>query len=376
MVSQYNLIGFFVRNKKHAKKMSIVKFFGCKDNLDQHWCMKSRSSSHRITTLVLRYVKAGWRDCIQDVASYRMFSDHRGQWTLKRNNCSHALGWSIRRPFDESVLLWHIATDFCFYSSDFPGHKCDFNQTNLRERSPLGLAIERRYLRRSRSQCGELTVCKAVQCRHMSNYMIYLLFVNPEMLLPGTRRNLFTTAYRELKGTLKDDDNLPMEKTGLTQRIIAKLQSAEGSQEEGFIHDAWALAKALLDLRDEKKMWEVIEGVWVEMLCFSACRCRGYLHAKALGTGGELLTYVWLLMSHMGMETLAERLQRTELPSGGGNNGATAASGSEVRTDTAPSTSRFPSGAGSSASEVPTATATAPSTSEIRIAVAEDMVDR
>ena len=64
-------------------------------------------------------------------------------------------------------------------------------------------------------------------------------------------------------------------------------------------------------------MWDVIEGVWVEMLCFSASKCRGYLHAKSLRTGGELLTYIWLLLSHMGMETLPERLQRTELSSGG-----------------------------------------------------------
>ncbi|VAI20827.1 unnamed protein product [Triticum turgidum subsp. durum] len=68
--------------------------------------------------------------------------------------------------------------------------------------------------------------------------------------------------------------------------------------------------------RDDNKMWEVIEGVWVEMLCFSASRSRGYLHAKSLGTGVELLTYVWLLLSCMGMETLPERLQRTELSSG------------------------------------------------------------
>ncbi|XP_014751839.1 uncharacterized protein LOC106865717 [Brachypodium distachyon] len=63
---------------------------------------------------------------------------------------------------------------------------------------------------------------------------------------------------------------------------------------------------------DEKEMWDVIQGVWVEMLCFSASRCRGYLHAKSLGTGGELLTCVWLLWSHMEMETLAERMQGTD----------------------------------------------------------------
>ena len=38
----------------------------------------------------------------------------------------------------------------------------------------------------------------------MSNNMVYLLFVNPDMLLPGSRRNLFKTAYDELKYILRD----------------------------------------------------------------------------------------------------------------------------------------------------------------------------
>jgi hypothetical protein len=67
----------------------------------------------------------------------------------------------------------------------------------------------------------------------------------------------------------------------------------------------------------DDEMWGLIQGVWVEMLCFSAGRCRGYLHAKSLGKGGEYLSYVWLLLSHMGMETMAERMQRTELPAEG-----------------------------------------------------------
>uniref|UniRef100_A0A452XPB1 DUF4220 domain-containing protein n=2 Tax=Aegilops tauschii subsp. strangulata TaxID=200361 RepID=A0A452XPB1_AEGTS len=84
----------------------------------------------------------------------------------------------------------------------------------------------------------------------------------------------------------------------------------------GIMLEAWELSKSLVGLRD-KKMWRVMQGVWVEMLCFSAGRRRGYLHAKNLGKGGEYLSYVWLLLSHMGMETLAERVQRTELPEEG-----------------------------------------------------------
>jgi hypothetical protein len=64
---------------------------------------------------------------------------------------------------------------------------------------------------------------------------------------------------------------------------------------------------------DGKKMWQVIKGVWIEMLCFSAYRCRGYLHAKSLAYGGEFLTVVSLLVSHAGLETFAERQQRVQL---------------------------------------------------------------
>uniref|UniRef100_A0ACD5XT58 Uncharacterized protein n=1 Tax=Avena sativa TaxID=4498 RepID=A0ACD5XT58_AVESA len=331
MVSQYSLIGFFASNKTHSKKMC--------------------SSSFRITTLVLGHVK-GWRkEHITDAASYRRFSDHRGQWIIHHKGCDQDLGWSLNRPFDESVLLWHIATDLCFYQKGGTSVSHD----------------------------------KAMGCREISNYIIYLLIVNPEMVLPGTRQYLFMEATAELQEILEDDKptirsilkgNKPSPKDilkgsnsflkclkgkrsspeeierGLVQRIIAKLQPSESREgaagcmeslpdaekyptaQEGFIHDGWKISEALLALGDEKKMWEVIEGVWVEMLCFSASRCRGYLHAKSLGTGPQLLTYVWLLLSRMGMETLPERLQRIELSSGGGNTGV-APSTSYVSTATA-----------------------------------------
>jgi hypothetical protein len=64
-----------------------------------------------------------------------------------------------------------------------------------------------------------------------------------------------------------------------------------------------------------EERWILIQRMWVEMLFYSAVRCRGYLHAKSLGDGGEYLTNVWLLWSFMGMETLADKLQRPQ-PSG------------------------------------------------------------
>jgi hypothetical protein len=283
-------------------------------------------------------VKDWWKEHIVDAASYRRFNDHRGMWTIKHTGCDQDLEWSLNRPFDESVLLWHIATDLCIYRNGGPS----------------------------------VTHANATTCREISNYMIYLLFINPEMLLSGTRRNLFMKANAELEEILKGDKPLlkkilkgdkpslmetlrgngpsPEEiESGFMQKIIAKLQPTEHkndpgyrqlpteaekcpSAQEGFIQDAWKISDALLALGGEM-MWEVIEGVWVEMLCFSASRCRGYVHAKSLGTGGQLLTYIWLLLARMGMETLPERMQRIDISNKGGSSG-TASSTPQVSTTT------------------------------------------
>jgi hypothetical protein len=37
--------------------------------------------------------------------------------------------------------------------------------------------------------------------------------------------------------------------------------------------------------------------------------CRGYLHAKSLGEGGEFLSFVWLVLSLKGAKSLADKLQ-------------------------------------------------------------------
>ncbi|EMS47512.1 hypothetical protein TRIUR3_06764 [Triticum urartu] len=309
MVSQYNLIGLLVRNKKHSRMMRILGVLGCSAFLQQHWRMKSCYSSFSITMLVLKYVKGGWEHHIRDVSTYRKFSDNRGQFTLGCEGCYEELGWSLEGAFDESVLLWHLATDFCYYDT--------------------GVSHSHHGLLCTQDSCPHAYACpawcegsghhkRAIQCREISNYMMYLLFVNPEMLLAGTRRNLFTSAYSELKGIIIRGDKQTHKEIELTQMIIAAVDGGgspppDGTQQQqgGIIRDAWNIAKVLSNLPEEK-MWDVIEGVWVEMLCFSAARCRGYLHAKGLATDVEYLTYVWLLLYYMGMETLAAKLQRAD----------------------------------------------------------------
>ncbi|OEL36444.1 hypothetical protein BAE44_0002537 [Dichanthelium oligosanthes] len=389
-VSQYNLIGYLARNKKHHRFRHVAYLLLFKDYLDWLWCTSLPEPSRRITELVHDHVAGGWTGYenavdepvhdhvagrwkgIQSVEDYRLFNDSRGQRTLERakrdamafdrpekeKTAGEALdnfeqsGQSLSMPFDESVLVWHLATEFCYFDHVDTG--------------------------------GDATR----HSRVISNYMVYLLFVRPEMLMPGTRRMLFRALYIELREMLKEkpseseDDDEEMEKKKATKappktmdeddiarKIIQKVRNSptisgalprSRKASADLVHKAWALAYELMEFSNDKakkineqkvqkeeeekrktgnpvnlskeklneimssakkdaddKMWEVIQGVWVEMLCFSAGRCKGYLHAKVLGNGGEYLSYVWLLLSYMGMETMAEKMQRTELAANG-----------------------------------------------------------
>nr|GMC49928.1 uncharacterized protein LOC109190268 [Ipomoea batatas] len=53
------------------------------------------------------------------------------------------------------------------------------------------------------------------------------------------------------------------------------------------------------DAPQKNHVWEMMARVWVEMLCYGACHCRG--DVQYLTKGGELLTFVRLLMAHFGI---------------------------------------------------------------------------
>ncbi|EMS53655.1 hypothetical protein TRIUR3_13793 [Triticum urartu] len=235
--------------------------------------------------------------------------------------CGPKVRGALRGSFDRSVLVWHIATYLCFRMEGPP---------------PDDEEEDSHWLR--------------IKCTQaISSYMARLLNSHPDMLLTGSRQHLVSEAMDEfecfLDSAMLGKSGKPLSKDELT-KIIADGAEAErvhmqvpieiidDGPEVEHVHmqvpividnkaaedkevikslfhipKACSLAKELLKIEPPSTRWRVMYRVWLGMLFYSASMCRGYLHAKSLGEGGEFLSYVWLVLSLKGAKTLADKLQ-------------------------------------------------------------------
>ncbi|CAN6362318.1 unnamed protein product [Urochloa humidicola] len=252
-------------------------------------------------------------------------------WALSedlQDKCGPEIRRSLRGSFDRSVVVWHMATDLCFRteptsgSAGSPPWRCwpSFLRVGTRRRTNTMAAPE--------SDDAELLHHHMNCAASISNYMAHLLNSHPEMLLTGSRQHLVTEAISEMEKVLsvmhKEDSTGRQASPEVLTRIIEVLAPLSGIKKKVLlpagatnvplfqIPQACGLAKELCEIGDARVRWHLMYRVWLGMLCYSASMCRGYLHAKSLGEGGEFLSYLWLVLSLRGAKTLADKLQMPE----------------------------------------------------------------
>ncbi|KAK3119270.1 hypothetical protein QOZ80_9BG0717060 [Eleusine coracana subsp. coracana] len=274
-ISQYNLISYCVKDTPRWYKRLMERLewrwnFRVKTMWDSWRYTNKIAVSEQLKRLVFDQLKSK-ANSTMDPKSYRKLGEHRGQWALQRKGLYQKLGWSVDCEFDESILLWHIATDLCFYANN----------------DPLPLA--------------EMS-------REISNYMLFLLVMRPFMMTASIGQIRFGDTCAEAKNFFRRDDEIKHEDCAGRLRdvntSIARPRDVKGDRSKSVLFQACKLARQLLELEGaatEEKRWRLVASVWVEMLCYAAGKCSGNAHARQLSQGGELLTVVWLLMAHFGV---------------------------------------------------------------------------
>ncbi|GLT56840.1 hypothetical protein SLA2020_298550 [Shorea laevis] len=134
--------------------------------------------------------------------------------------------------------------------------------------------------------------------------MFYLLVMQPAIMAAVSvswkkvfEETLAETALYVRRSSISNDEDARKK----ILQLIPNFRNPERDINRSVLFAASELAKQLK--KSNSTPWEPMSKVWVHLMCFAAMNCRPHVHAQQPSKGGELLTFVWLLMNHLGLGT-------------------------------------------------------------------------
>ncbi|CAH8276087.1 unnamed protein product [Arabidopsis lyrata] len=263
----------------------LLEFFGIPDQLNEIVFTSHTRLTKELWEFIFEEVKRRSLLVVGSESDSYIYSA-RGDWILRdmRVGDIHEklLQYVTEVDYDQSILVWHVATELLHQT------QVDNAARNVR--------------------CNEFS-------KTLSDYMMYLLIVQPSMMstVAGINKLRFREAIAEAKNfqeakTLfqrthvedsRDAKKACKEIMDSYKKVERRYENTKGYQSKSVLVQANILAKELQ--RIDGDMWEVVSKVWVEMLCYAASHCDSKQHAAQLNKGGELINFVWLLMAHFGL---------------------------------------------------------------------------
>ena len=281
-VSQYDMINYCLKDPP-TWAYTLASYVGAGGVLEKMTVLFS-SHSKRVGEALEIFIfnELRWKASnAKNIKAARDASSQRGYWALLQTSSCFELKWSIGEyQYAESLLLWHMATELLYIEDTQPSTGQLDSNTNRET------------------------------CKLHSDYMSYLLVMKPKMMAPvlGNWQIVFQDTCAEAKRFFDKESKQPprLDKVEACKRILAvktKYRSVDvkGSVSKSVFFDGSLLAKQLKELKTDK--WMLMSRVWVELMSYAAINCRPIVHAQQPSRGGELLTFIWLLMNHLGFGT-------------------------------------------------------------------------
>ncbi|TXG68355.1 hypothetical protein EZV62_003290 [Acer yangbiense] len=293
-MAQYNLISSCLREKQATRigflMSKLVDFVLISKLVDfKYWYLTRKRVDTDLKKIIFEHLQGksneiidNFDDYIDNGQSLKDLLDRRGDYVIKGMNFSDkSHQWNTNEvDFSQSLLVWHIATNLCYY------HDAEIK--------------DEFHMKREIS-------------KSLSDHMLYLLVFCPSMLSKGIS---FEKKYEDTCNAIKSKISKLKEMSDIewSQASACKflLQDAKDKpavvDDMSVLHVGCMLAQTLLKLCvganniiSEDRLWNMISEVWVEMLAYAANRCAWKEHGQQLKNGGELLTHVSLLMAHLGL---------------------------------------------------------------------------
>ncbi|KAB5548384.1 hypothetical protein DKX38_011790 [Salix brachista] len=282
-MAQYSLLSFTLEEKP-VGCVGILRRFSIVEQLEQQRYLTNVEVTGSLKEWVFNHFKKKLNKIQQEteLGSYNIGSLDTARGNLVLQKYGHSgLNWSIEVEFDKSILIWHIATEMC----------CNLEDST-----------------------DDIIQSKHHISKLLSEYMLYLLVMNPSMLPVGMGQFVFEDTCAEAVSFFSTAGKLDVHKNLLEgYNTGVQLPGERYRSKKSVLSDACRLAQQLVDIPDTEQKWSLVADVWVEMLAYVAYQSNGRQHADQLSGGGEFLTHVWLLMAHFGLTEHFQIPQRREV---------------------------------------------------------------
>ena len=282
----------------------VIETFGLKDFYDRMRYVSKKPCTKALWKFIFEQLKEK-STLADDPETAKRICAARGDWILQDSNwnsdSTNLMSYVVDVDYDQSLMLWHIATELCDTMEEVDKH---LNKISQPVNNPDGS-------RDSVDPEDSREISKT-----LSDYMLYLLVMQPTMMsaVAGIGQIRFRDSCEEAKKffsrrDLKVEGPKEARKTQEHMEACKRLLdintdvppvAVKGDRSKSVLFDACILAKELRKLPKPNR-WKLMSEVWVELLSYAAGHCRANSHAAQLSKGGELITFVWLLMAHLGI---------------------------------------------------------------------------
>lgn len=231
----------------------------------------------------------------------------KGNNALRRNNLSDQLSWACGSDsVAEVILTWHVATSLLEVTS-----RCTPPTEEVEQ-------VEATSTSTSSNRAAAIL---------LSKYCAFLVAFHPELLPDDNQEKaelLFEDVKKELKGMLGCRDYYLTLSSARVEKIMECIRVEETTSQQSEIQEepdvfrsdrsqvvmnGAKLGRMLIDKATsgrsgQETVWKVLVDVWTELIIFlapSSLEERVKRHEEVLLQGGEFITVLWALTTHIGI---------------------------------------------------------------------------
>ncbi|CAL9135834.1 unnamed protein product, partial [Musa textilis] len=208
---QCNLLCICLRDYEQTTFTRILHFLRLKELWDSYWHVEDTDVEDDQKQLIFEELKKKTYGAEGDSTEYKRLRACKGEWVLREKGYTE-VDWSMKKEFDESVLLWHIATSICYQMGE---NSANANKTT---NDPPNKVNSRRVKddkvegnkdleanQSSSKNCKEANWDHRKISKNISDYLMYLVVFQPSLLPAGIGKIRFHDTCAEAKRFFTDN---------------------------------------------------------------------------------------------------------------------------------------------------------------------------